>query len=116
MSKKRRRRASPAPVVIIVLVVLALAFAAPRLLPRSRRMPTPPRTTAPTPPAAPTSLTAQIYFLRITEGKVRLQPVARAVAVESPARAALEALLSGDLPNGCERPLPKGVRLRKIEV
>jgi spore germination protein GerM len=49
-------------------------------------------------------------------GKERLYPVSRGVSAESPARAALEELISGELPAGCTRPLPAGTTLRGIRA
>jgi hypothetical protein len=62
------------------------------------------------------ALTARIHFLRLTAGKERLAAVERQVSAVAPVRAAVEELLSGKLPPGCERPLPAGVTLRGAKV
>ncbi len=71
---------------------------------------------APTGPRPQRSLTALVYFLRITDRGVELIPTKRQVPAESPARAALEELIAGPLPEGCISPLPDGTRLRGVKV
>ena len=59
---------------------------------------------------------ARIYFLHISDGKERLVVVARPVAAAAPVRAAVGELFAGNLPPGCDRPLPAKVALRGAKV
>jgi len=45
-----------------------------------------------------------------------LLPVARTVSAKSPARGALEELIAGEVPPGCDRPLPDRVSVRGVRV
>ncbi len=130
MSRRRRRR-SRAPGLVALLIVAALVGAAgyawryhrgwlslPYLSPSDLRSPSP--TTAKPPPARPdqrqSTVTATLYFRRVRNGAERLVAVTRELPGEAPARAALEALLSGEVPEGCERPLPEGTKLRGVTI
>jgi len=62
------------------------------------------------------TITARIYFLRVTDGKQRLAAVDRPVAAAAPVRAAVAELLTGELPQGCDRPLPPYVELLGAKV
>ena len=61
--------------------------------------------------------TATLYFARVIEGKLRMVPVQRELPPGlGVARASLDELIEGRLPQGCERPLPPGTKLRGITV
>jgi germination protein M len=126
---RRRRRPSRAPKVFALLLLLAFLGGAgyvwrtrpdllTRLLPK-RPAPAPatyqPTTVHPV-DQSPASVTARLYFRRLTEQGERLVAVARSLPGESPARAALQELVSGELPQGCERPLPEGTKLLGVSV
>ncbi len=67
------------------------------------------------PPGAP--VTATLYFARVTDGKLRMIPVERELPPGlGVARASLQELIEGDVPAGCERPLPPGAKLLGITV
>lgn len=127
MSRRRRRRPSRGPAVAVVLVVLlaGAAIALHRLYPRKvigSRGPVYPGASrrggaARSQPARPArTLTARLYFARIVNGQERLTPIAREVSSNAPAQAAVEELISGELPEGCTRPLPKDTVLRSVRV
>jgi spore germination protein GerM len=63
-----------------------------------------------------TTVSARLYFRRLTPNGERLVAVPRSLPGDAPARAALQALLSGELPQGCERPLPEGAKLLGVTV
>ena len=62
------------------------------------------------------TIEAQVYFVRVVGGAVTLLPVAREVPAKSPARGAIEELIAGGVPPGCDRPLPEGVKVRGVRV
>jgi len=62
------------------------------------------------------TVTAQLYFRRFTDSGERLVAVRRVLPGEAPAQAAVRELLSGEVPFGCERPLPPGTRLLGVRV
>jgi spore germination protein GerM len=109
--------------VIVVLAAAAIAFT--RLHPRqpiASRGPVHPGESRRRGPAHSQSarpahtITARIYFARLLDDQERLVGIPRRVRAEAPARAALEELLSGELPRGCVRPLPRGAALRGVQV
>jgi len=128
---RRRRRTSRRPALAVMLLIIAagVGLALCRLHPgvRAKRPHTSfhpafsrPGTepgTEPSPPAH--AVTARIYFSRIVNGKERLYPVRRELLAEdlqAAAQAAVEELVSGEVPTGCARPLPEGARLERIWV
>ncbi len=128
MSHKRRRRQSRGPTValllLIALVVAGLAFS--RLYPRYLR-PRPHRVRgapAARPVIHPTStaassqprVRAQLYFARVVGGEERLVALPRDLPREAPARAALQELIGGEVPPGCQRPLPTGTTIGGLRV
>lgn len=124
------RRRTPAPggsrtaVVILLLVVAALSAALWRIYPQYQelRRRAEVDTTARLPherePAQPSSpLNATIYFARIIDGKLRLVAVRRDLPPGlGVARASLSELIEGQVPAGCERPLPLGTKLLGVTV
>jgi spore germination protein GerM len=128
MSRKRKRRQSrgPAAAVLVLVALVGIGIAFSRLYPGFRRAS---RTTARHPvtvstPASPhrqtsagtRTITGRIYFARVVNGRERMVPVDRELPAEAPAKPALEELISGELPEGCSRPLPKGTQLRSVSV
>ena len=122
---RRRRRRSAVPWVFIVFLSAALAVAIVvlwRIYPEYRRLSaegtTPPQVTAP--PDSSTvaePIIAHLYVARMTEGRQRMVAVPRELPAEpSPARAALEELIRGEVPRDCDRPLPPGTRVLTCEV
>jgi spore germination protein GerM len=73
----------------------------------------PPTTSRP----LPNPLVAHLYFTRIVEGKQRMVAITRELpAGLPPAEAALEELIRGEVPRGCDRPLPRGTELLGVRV
>jgi len=68
------------------------------------------------PASRPPLLPAQVYFLRVVDGRERMAAVTREVPSASPAEGALHELLAGQVPEGCARPLPAGVSLREVRT
>lgn len=125
----RRRRSSCAPWIIAVLLAAALAAAGVvlwRIYPeyqRLRTMQTGPWADAGEIPASragragDTPLVAHLYFARIVERKQRMVAITRELPSGlPPAEAALEELLRGEVPRGCDRPLPSGTELLGVSV
>jgi len=125
-SRTRRPSRGPAVVVVLLIVVVGAGLAFSRLYPRFQqarhsaetrlaRAPShaPSHRTA---PARSDTVTARIYFARVVNGQERMAPVERAVAGTAPARAALDELVNGELPEGCSRPLPRGASIRSVRV
>ncbi len=124
----RRRRPSRAPWILIAVLALALAAAGAfiyRIYPEYQRLRSteatsdapqpPPPTSTGRPPARP--LVAHLYFARIAKGKQRLVAISRELpAGLPPAEAALEELIRGEVPRGCDRPLPRGTALLGVSI
>jgi germination protein M len=121
----RRRRASRVSCVVILLLtgaVLVLGAVLWRIYPEYQRLRRE-QSAAPTPPPSPAAqphprpVVARLYFARITEGQQRLVAISRELPNGlTPARAAVEELLRGEVPRGCDRPLPQGTALRGIHI
>lgn len=124
-----RRRGSRAPWIIIIVLVAALAAAGTilyRIYPEYQRLRT--QEAAPGSEAAdpeyatpskdgPKPVVARLYFARIVEGQQRMVAISRELpAGLPPAQAALEELLRGEVPRGCDRPLPRGTELHSVRV
>lgn len=121
----RRRRNSAVPWVLIAVLSAALAVAIVvlcRIYPEYRRLraegtPPPPVTAPPDSGTVSEPIIAQLYFARVTEGQQRMVAVPHELPAEpSPARAALEELIRGEVPRDCDRPLPPGTRVLTCEV
>jgi germination protein M len=121
---RARRPASRLPALLVLLLLVAAGLAALRFLPRRSLIlwrwpsvgPDHVTTTAARRSPPPARVAARVYFLRIVDGKERMVPVTRQVPAAAPAAAALEELLAGKVPDGCARPLPPGVSLRRVAV
>lgn len=124
--RSRTRRPSRGPAVVVVLLIVGAGLAFSRLYPRLRRpvhspaahtatTPSPSRSGR-TPRSQSRTINARIYFARVVNGQERMAPVKRAVLGTAPARAALDELVNGELPEGCSRPLPRGASLRSVRV
>jgi len=60
---------------------------------------------------------ADLYFARVVDGKQRMVAITRELPPGlGVARACLEELLRGEVPRGCDRPLPPGTELRGITL
>jgi len=125
MSRGRRRRVSCVPVVVSVVLAAALAaavFALWRIYPEYQRLRTVHLEAAPAPPspkpaAAPAAPTAKIYFASIVQGRQVMVPVRRELPRGvPPEEAALEELIHGEVPRGCDRPLPPGTKVLDVRV
>ena len=132
MSRRKAARSSGSrvAVVVLLLIVAALSAALWRIYPEYQRLkqrrawPTSHpaargvgQERAPTQQGQPTSATATLHFARVVEGKLRLVAVPRELPPGlGVARASLEQLIEGDIPSGCERPLPLGTKLRGVTV
>ena len=122
---RRGKRASRGPSIAIALLMLALVVVAGilwRIYPEYRRLRARPQAgsqasseASPSRPAR--GAVARLYFVRVFPDKLRLVGVSRELPARvGPARAALQELIQGELPAGCERPLPKGTSIRGIRV
>jgi len=127
MSRRKRRKPRRTGLAVIVLIALVGAgFLAWRISPRYRQLwpraqPRPVRTPAAGGPSArpaerPSAIEVRLYFGRIVNGQERLVPITRRVPAAAPARAALEELIDGALPEGCQRPLPAGAAVRGLRI
>jgi spore germination protein GerM len=123
----RRRRPSPVPWILIAVLALALAAASAflyRIYPEYQRLRSKEATSeAPQPPPtntrrpSPKPVVAHLYFARIADGKQRLVAISRELpAGLAPAEAALEELIRGEVPRGCDRPLPRGTTLLGVSI
>ena len=124
---RRRRRPSRVPGLVALLIIAVLVGAAgyawryhPEWLPLPRAKPHPAPATTTQHTTTQTHETSRVagrlYFRRLTESGERLVAVMRALYGDAPARAALEALISGEVPQGCARPLPGGTKLRGVTI
>jgi spore germination protein GerM len=65
----------------------------------------------------PKPVVAQLYFARLVDGKQRMVAITRELPPGlPPAEAALEELIRGEVPRGCDRPLPRGTELCGVRV
>lgn len=124
----RRRRPSRASRIIIIglsaaVIVLgaALWWIYPRyqeLREEAERADKPaPATVSPADTDSTEPVVARLYFARVVGGKLRMVAISRELPGGlSPARAALEELIRGEVPRGCERPLPPGTTVRSVTV
>ena len=121
-------RGSRTAVVLLLLTVAVLSAALWRIYPEYQRLKKPgtrgqglgtrgrpvpsPQPLTPAPEA-----TATLYFARLVGGEQRLVAVRRELPPGlGVARASLTELLEGEVPTGCERPLPAGAKLRGLTV
>jgi len=121
----RRRRRCPAPwIVAVILGVAAVALAAAlwRIYPEYRRLrakeaASPQIAPEPETQQVPKPVVVRLYFARVVEGRQRMVAISRELPSGlGTARAALEELLRGEVPRGCDRPLPQGTTVRRITV
>jgi spore germination protein GerM len=121
MSRKRKTsRASCITIAVLSVAVAALGIALWRIYPEYRRLRARAEAEPPPPVAAREAehpMVVRLYFTRVVEGKQRMVPISRELPVGlTPARAALEELIRGEVPRGCERPLPQGTKVRSVTV
>jgi germination protein M len=121
----RTRKGSRAPriaIVVLAAVVVVLGAVLVRIYPDYQRLRAGQvnsgRASQESPSAEePHPIVARLYFARIVEGKQRMVAISRELpAGLGPARAALAELIRGEVPRGCERPLPLGTTVRSIRV
>ncbi len=127
----RRRAAAPShgsrtAVVLLLLAVAGLSGVLWRIYPEYQRLKNPAArgtTTSsrpapsPQPPTPKPKATASLYFARVVNGEQRLVGIERRLPPGlGVARAAIQELIAGAVPEGCERPLPDGTKLLGITV
>ena len=106
-----------AGIVLVLVGVLWRIYPEYRELKARKKSPPSPQTTQ-EPVAEPTKrVVAELYFARIVDGKQRMVAIRRELPPGlGVARAAVEELLHGEVPRGCDRPLPPGTELLGITV
>ena len=114
MSKKRKASRPALPALLLFFLLLAGLAVLLLLAPRDQGLP--PRPPVPTHRAGAGGgegqVVARLYFARTVDGQIRMAAVDRTLpAGLPPASAALEELIRGEVPPGCERPLPEGTKL-----
>lgn len=128
MSRRRKPRSGASRFVTVLIIAGTLSAAGylwrneigwPNLLRRKPSAPSPATyqpTTAQPVGKSSVSSSGQLHFRRLTESGERLVAVTRALPGEVPAQAALQELISGEVPLKCERPLPQGTQLLAVRV
>jgi len=120
MSHRRKSaRASRAVTLLLALAVAVMGVILWRVYPEYRRLQSSQAdsaaTDSPRPPPKP--FVARLFFARVVEGKQRLVAISRELPSGlAPARASLEELLRGEVPRGCDRPLPRGTVLLDVRA
>lgn len=126
MSRPRKApRSSRVVIILLALVAVALAGALWRIYPEYRDL----KARQQKPAAKPTEevgdsseapsrhVVAELYFARIVDGKQRMVAIRRELPPGlGVARGSIEELLRGEVPRGCDRPLPPGTELLGIGV
>jgi spore germination protein GerM len=108
--------------ILLAAVIAVLGAVLWRIYPEYRRLkeqkPLPPAAVGqPEQPEVSKPVVAQLYFARVVEGKQRMVALRRELPTGlGVARSALEELLRGEVPRGCDRPLPPGTELLGIWV
>jgi len=125
VSKRRQQSRLPRAVILILVAIIAvLGFALWRIYPEYRNLREKSQRAAAKVPRAESEhpsetrpVVAQLYFARIVDGKQRMVAITRELPPGlGVARSSLEELLRGEVPRGCDRPLPPGTRLLDIAV
>jgi spore germination protein GerM len=125
VSRRRQQSRLPGVVILVLAAIIAvLGLALWRIYPeyrnlreRAQRPPiqVPRAESEPAGEARP--VVAQLYFSRVVDGKQRMVAISRELPPGlGVARSSLEELLRGEVPRGCDRPLPPGTRLLDIAV
>ena len=126
MSRRgKSSRSSCVAIVLLALVAAALAGALWHIYPEYREL----KARQQRPVQAPSAqageegsasgrpVVAALYFARIVDGKQRMVAIKRELPPGlGVARGSLEELLRGEVPRGCDRPLPSGTELLAIGV
>ncbi len=107
---------------LLAAAVLVLGMALWRIYPEYRSLkaekpvaPAPADKTERTEASKP--VVAQLYFARVVDGKQRMVAISRELPPGlGVARSTLEELLRGEVPRGCDRPLPPGTELLGISI
>ena len=126
MSRRgKSSRSSCVAIVLLALVAAALAGALWHIYPEYRELKArqqrpdrvPARQGGEEGAPAGRPVVAELYFSRIVDGKQRMVAIKRELPPGlGVARGSLEELLRGEVPRGCDRPLPPGTELLGIEV
>lgn len=120
MSHRRKSaRTSRAVTLLLALAVVVMGVILWRVYPEYRRLQSSQADSAATdsPRPPPKSFVARLFFARVVEGKQRLVAISRELPSGlAPARASLEELLRGEVPRGCDRPLPRGTALLDVRA
>jgi len=122
---RKARRSSRVVIILLALVAAVLAGVLWRIYPEYRDL----KARQQKPVAAPTEqvgdsseppsrhVVAELYFARIVDGKQRMVAIKRELPPGlGVARGSIEELLRGEVPRGCDRPLPPGTELLGISV
>jgi len=124
VSKRRRAsRASCVAIVALAAITIALALILWRIYPeyrslRARQAGSARISVRPEDGSAVAKpVVAELYLARIVDGKQRMVAIRRELPPGlGVARASLEELLRGEVPRGCDRPLPPGTELLGVSV
>ena len=125
MSRRRQQSRLPGVVILVLAAIIAvLGLALWRIYPQYRLLRERAErrsievSRAESEPAGETRpVVAQLYFSRVVDGKQRMVAISRELPPGlGVARSSLEELLRGEVPRGCDRPLPPGTRLLDIAV
>jgi len=121
MSRRGRRSRAPWMVAaVLAIAVIVLGAILWHIYPDYRRLRADQTATpriAPEPDSQHISepVVVHLYFARVVNGKQRMVAISRELpAGLGTARAALEELLRGEVPRGCDRPLPPATTIRHI--
>lgn len=108
--------------MLLAAVIAVLGAALWRIYPEYRRLKEekpvrPAAAEEPDQPEVSKPVVAQLYFARVVNGKQRMVAIPRELPTGlGVARSTLEELLRGEVPRGCNRPLPPGVEVFGISL
>lgn len=117
--RRKSARASRAVTVLLALAVVVMGAFLWRIYPEYRKLRSGQTDSAATDSALPPPkpFVARLFFARVVEGKQRLVAISRELPSGlAPARSSLEELLRGEVPRGCDRPLPRGTALLGVRA
>jgi len=124
--RKNRSRSSCIALVLLAAITVVLAVVLIRIYPEYRDLKKRNRDIVKSErpagePESPSTLrkpvVAKLYFARIVEGKQRMVAIRRELPPGlGVAQSAIEELIRGEVPRGCDRPLPPGTSVLSIRV